>query len=60
MKCEILFSGKNKKNVINLSSAETVQRVVYVNHTRIKFSILDKAKGAAGERLTTMPGADPG
>ena len=29
MKCQILFSGKNKKN-INLSSAEFVQRVVKV------------------------------
>ena len=31
MKCQILFSGKNKKNVINLSSAENAQRVVKVN-----------------------------
>ena len=30
MKCQILFSGKNKKN-INLSSAENSQRVVKVN-----------------------------
>ena len=34
MKCQILFSilftGKNKKNVINLSSAENVHRVVKV------------------------------
>ena len=29
MKCLILFSGKNKKN-INLSSAELAQRVVKV------------------------------
>ena len=29
MKCQILFSGKNKKN-INLSSAENAQRVVKV------------------------------
>ena len=28
MKCQILFSGKNKKSVINLSSAEFDQRVV--------------------------------
>ena len=27
-KCQILFSGKNKKNNINLSSAEFAQRVV--------------------------------
>ena len=25
MKCQILFSGKNKKNIINLSSAEFAQ-----------------------------------
>ena len=29
-KCHILFSGKIKKNIINLSSAEFVQRVVKV------------------------------
>ena len=32
MKCPILFSGKNKKNIINLSSAENAQRVVKVNN----------------------------
>ena len=30
MKCQILLSGKNKKNSINLSSAELAQRVVKV------------------------------
>ena len=30
MKCHILFSEKNKKNIINLSSAENAQRVVKV------------------------------
>ena len=30
LKCHILFSGKNKKNIINLSSAENAQRVVKV------------------------------
>ena len=30
MKCQILFSGKNKKNIINLSSAENAQRVVKI------------------------------
>ena len=30
MKCQILFSGKNKKNIINLPSAELDQRVVKV------------------------------
>ena len=31
MKCQIPFTGKNKKNIINLSSAENAQRVVKVN-----------------------------
>ena len=31
MKCQILFSRKNKKNIINLSSAELAQRVVKGN-----------------------------
>ena len=31
MKCQILFSEKNKKNIINLSSAENAQKVVKVN-----------------------------
>ena len=31
MECRILFSGKDKKNITNLSSAEIAQRVVKVN-----------------------------
>ena len=38
MKCQILFSGKNKKNNIILSSAENAQRVVKVNETYICFA----------------------
>ena len=34
MKCQILFSGKNKKNNINLSTAENAQSVVKVNFER--------------------------
>ena len=30
MKCQILLSGKNKRNIIKLSSAELAQRVVKV------------------------------
>ena len=30
MKCQNLFSGKSKKNIINLSSSELAQRVVKV------------------------------
>ena len=28
MKCQVLFSGKNNKNITNLSSAELAKRVV--------------------------------
>ena len=31
MKCKILFSGENKKNITILSSAEYAQRVEKVN-----------------------------
>ena len=31
MKCQSLFSGKNKKNIISLSSAEYAKKVVMVN-----------------------------
>ena len=33
MKSQILFSMKNKKNIINLSSAESAHSVVSVNYT---------------------------
>ena len=36
MKCQILFSGKNKKNMINLSPAELAQRVVEAIPAMIK------------------------
>ena len=39
MKCQILFSGKNKKNIINLSSAENAQRVVKVNSDSVQISV---------------------
>ena len=32
MKCQILFSGENKKTIINLSSAELAQRMVKVKN----------------------------
>ena len=45
MKCQILFSGKNKKNIINLSSAENAQRVVKVNSpTRIHDHVIPKLR----------------
>ena len=33
MKCQILFSGKTKKNNVNLSSAEIAHREVKVNES---------------------------
>ena len=36
-KCQILFSGKNKENITNLSSAESAQSVVKV--TQLAFFI---------------------
>ena len=41
MKCQILFSGKNKKNIINLSSAENAQRVVKVKVSCIKRTLIE-------------------
>ena len=32
MECQILFTGKNKKNIIDLSFAENAHRVVKVKH----------------------------
>ena len=36
MKCQILSSGKNKKNAINLSSAELAWRVIKINIRTIR------------------------
>ena len=45
MKCQILFSGKNKKNNIILSSAENAQRVVKVNRGILpRFQNLDQLR----------------
>ena len=40
MKYQIMFSGKNKKNIINLSSAEFAQRVVKVKYRKYEFQVL--------------------
>ena len=34
LKCQSQFSGKNKKNIINMSSAEFAQRVAKVKFSR--------------------------
>ena len=46
MKCQTLFSGKNKKNIISLSSAEFAERVVKIKTSvNILIQILPEAKG---------------
>ena len=40
MKCEILFSGKNKKNIANSSVAELAQRVIKDQATNCFFVLL--------------------
>ena len=48
MKCQSLFSGINKndkENIINLSSAELVQRVVKVNCKRARPAFALKGNG---------------
>ena len=35
VKCQSLFSGRNKKNIINLSSAKFDHRVVLVKHVEM-------------------------
>ena len=40
MKCQILFSRKNKKTIINLLSAELAQRVVKVNMATVLITIV--------------------
>ena len=42
MKCQILFSRKNKKNIISLPSAKNAQRVVKVKHTHKHIIALEK------------------
>ena len=44
MKCQILFSGKNKKNNIILSSAENAQRVVKVKTLILNILIIKVTK----------------
>ena len=55
MKCHILFSGKNKKNIISLSSAENAQRVVKVNlFSMTRVNILNRSIGTYNIGLDQM------
>ena len=44
MKCQILFSGKNKNNSASLSSAELAQRVVKVKRFEKSGLLFEKKK----------------
>ena len=54
MKCQILFSGKNKKNNIILSSAENAQRVVKVKRTSGPLLKNNRYKGQTNKPLWLM------
>ena len=45
MKCHILFSMENKKNIISLSSAESAHSLVSVQGLTIGYKKLTKAAG---------------
>ena len=55
MKCQILFSGKNKKNIINLSSAENAQRVVKVKKGANLVQLLYVTECIQSQSLTSSP-----
>ena len=46
MKCQILYSGKNKKNIINLSSAVLAKRMISVKQSvKCQYSPYDDDDG---------------
>ena len=59
MKCQILFSGKNKKNIITLSSSESAPRVVKVKPSTVLpltiLNILKLSKEAISKTLALLP-----
>ena len=52
MKCEILFSVKNKKNIISLPSAEFGQRVLTVTVKHIIIYIIPSHFPCKGQSLS--------
>ena len=42
LECQLLFSGKSKKTVTNLLSAESANRVVTIKLAVLKFCMLGK------------------
>ena len=60
MKCQSLFSEKDKKNVINLSSAESAQRVVKVKMISANiFRVIMVCKTKIGEGIHLQRSARP-
>ena len=51
MKCQNLFSGKNKKNIINLLSVGLAQRVVKINN--ITHTVKKNVQEAAPSQIIT-------
>ena len=60
MNCQILFSGKNKKTITNLSSAELAQRVVKINgiHTRYSSVPTNDWKASSSNTGLAVPKSD--
>ena len=52
MECQILFTGKNKKNIINLSFAENAHRVVKVKSLQKYAKLLFLCKALSKKRLS--------
>ena len=55
MKCQILCSGKNKKNIINLPSAENAQRVVKVKCDILCPFLTLKMRSCSSKPYKTFP-----
>ena len=50
MKCQILFSEKNKKNIINMSSAEFSQTGVKINMTKYQIADRNNTPSCSGKK----------
>ena len=55
MKCQILFSGKIKKNIISLLSAELAQRMVKVNGEWFHLADFSQGRQLLGLLLSCTP-----
>ena len=55
LKCQILFSVKNKKNITSLSSADIAQRVLKVNMFCLEGSIRSKEQSNISKHYENTP-----